>query len=204
MRLEKAILLASFVKVLHMNNTVMVRLGKKENLMDERYNILTESVCKSIFPISIICSNEQIIGYYKTGEYRRISDYNELTAESILTFIEIFLLAIEECNQYLIFPDEYVINSNTVYVDRNFKNVKITYVPDRRRLKTSIKLKFFVNELKRITSSSDIMYLNMLEELLGTDSISYLKIRYFVTKLRHEARRKNSDLCDERYSWLQG
>ena len=204
MHVGKVILLASYVKVLHMNNTVMVRLGKEENMINEKYNVLTESVCKSIFPISIICENERIIGYYKTGEYKRISEYSNLTAESILTFIEKFLLAIEECNQYLIFVDEYVINSNTVYVDKDFNNVKITYIPDIRRLKESIKLKFFVKELKRITTSSGIIYLDMLEELLEIEGISYLKIRHFAAKLRHEARRKNSDLCDERYSWLQG
>lgn len=72
-----------------------------------------------------------MIGYYSTSGYIRLSDLHELTVSGILTVAEETVAAIQECGQYLIFPEEYVINTDTVYIREDFKQIKFTYIPDR-------------------------------------------------------------------------
>ena len=62
--------------------------------------------CKGIFPVSIVEDEDGIKGFYKTFGYKKISCLGEVGAAGILKLLEKTMDAVEECGQYLIFPEE--------------------------------------------------------------------------------------------------
>ena len=96
-----------------MLNKVMIKFKEEQLGYEEKMDLLTEGICKGIFPISIIKNQEGITGFYYTSGYKRISDCGLLGADKILTVVEKTISAMEECNQYLIFPEEFIMDMNT-------------------------------------------------------------------------------------------
>lgn len=152
----------------------------------EKMDILTDGGCKGIFPISIIKEAQQVRGFYVTSGYKRLSEFNNLSAEKILTVVEKTVSAMEECNQYLIFPEEFIITLDTAYIKNNFERIKFTYVPDKSKSGVSKKLSGFVSQLKNITTESGRLYLDMLEQLFSTENLSTLKIKALIAQLKRE------------------
>lgn len=165
---------------------VLVRMKEEDLLYEEKLEILSGNVCKSIFPISIIKERDNISGYYDTSGFRKLSSFQELSAENTLTVLELLANAMEECKDYLIFPEEYILNLDTVYIDRYFSTVKFTYIPDARKVSVKKKILYFICELKKIASENGRMYLEILYQLFDTDNIYALKIKLFISELKRE------------------
>lgn len=71
-----------------MLNKVMIKFKEEQLGYEEKMDLLTEGICKGIFPISIIKNQEGITGFYFTSGYKRISDCGLLGADKILTVVE--------------------------------------------------------------------------------------------------------------------
>ena len=97
----------------------------------------------------------------------------------------------EECNQYLIFPEEFIMDMNTVYIKEDFENIKFTYVPDKNKTGAKKKLATFINDLKRSTTENGRLYLDMLVQMFDTENLSVMKNKsvYLSTQKRGEALR---------------
>lgn len=172
-----------------MNNKVIVRLMEDELMYEEKTRILTENICKTIFPISILHRDNLITGYYNTSGYKKLSSCNQLTAAILLEIIEKIILAIEECCQYLIFPEEYVINTNTIYVDERYETIKITYIADKNYENVKNKFHRLLNSMKELTTEDGRTYLDMLMEISSVENVSYRKLRLLVSNLSQEAKK---------------
>ena len=155
----------------------------------EKIQLLTENVCKNIFPISLLHRDNLITGYYNTSGYKRLSSCNQLTAVRLLEIIEKIILAIEECCQYLIFPEEYIINTNTIYVDEKYESIKFTYIYDKNYENVKNKFCRLLNSLKEITTEDGKIYLDALMEISSVENVSYRKLRLLVSKLSQEAKK---------------
>ncbi len=169
-----------------MYDRVMIKFKEEQLAYKEKMDVLTEGGCKGIFPISIIKDARQITGFYVTAGYKRLSELDNLSAEKILTVVEKTVSAMEECNQYLIFPEEFIITLDTVYIKDNFERIKFTYVPDKSKSGASKKLTGFTAQLKKITTDSGKLYLDMLEQLFATENLSTLKIKALILQLKRE------------------
>ncbi len=90
----------------------------------------------------------------------------------------------EECNQYLIFPEEFIMDMNTVYIKEDFENIKFTYVPDKNRIGAKKKLATFINDLKRSTTENGRLYLDMLVQMFDTENLSVMRIKAFICQLK--------------------
>ena len=163
-------------------------LFKEEDLgYKKKTEVLTGGGCKGILPLSIVRKKGGMIGYYSTSGYIRLSDLHELTVSGILTVAEETVAAIQECGQYLIFPEEYVINTDTVYIREDFKQIKFTYIPDRYSVSGRKKLSAFLEQLKDMTTENGRMYLDMLSQLSDTENLSLMKMKAFISRLKREA-----------------
>lgn len=172
-----------------MNNRVIVRFSGEELMYEEKMELLTGEVCNAIFPISIMHKGSITTGYYKTSGYRRLSLCDNLTAESVLNIAVRIIEAMEECCQYLIFPEEYVINSNTVYLDERYSKIKFTYIPDIDKLSFAKKFEGILMEMKALTTEEGSLYLDMLIELSGVENLSFLKLKALITRLLRQVHR---------------
>lgn len=178
---DEDILLAWYVRVLHMDK-IMIRLKESECLYEEKLEILKRGRCNSIFPLSIVHFGSNITGYYKISGYRKLGDYRELTAKSLFMAIEKIFQAIDECTQFLIFPEEFVINVNTIYIDERFTLVKIIYIPDDK-CKYKNKIKMLLRDLSKITTDEGRSYLERFEKVIEEKNLSYLEAKHVISKV---------------------
>lgn len=169
-----------------MNNKIIVRFTEEQLMYEEKLNILTGATCKSIFPVSIIHKDKLITGYYCTSGYKRLSACSELTAECILSLMEKIITATEDCCQYLIFPEEYVINTNTTYVDFRYSSIKFTYVPDKDKISFTKKFKLLLKDLREITTDEGRLYLDMFSQLCDVENLSFSKVKLFIYKINQK------------------
>ena len=144
---------------------IVVRMKESDYLYEEKLDIIKGGICPSIFQFSIMRSDSVIMGYYKTSGYRKLGDYSELTAKSIFIALEKVFQAIEECIQFLIFPEEFALNINTIYIDERFTHVKFLYIPDDR-CKYKKRMEILLAELSSITTEEGNVYLDMLSKII--------------------------------------
>ncbi len=170
-----------------MFDKVMIKFKQENIVYEEKMELLTEGICKGIFPISLIRTREGITGVYSTSGYIRISDCTQLGAGKILTIIEKTVMAMEECSRYMIFPEEFLIDTNTVYVKKDYDDIKFTYVPDKNNVGAAKKLFRFADELKRLATDNGRLYLDMLKDMMSAENIDPMRVRGFVSVLRKEA-----------------
>lgn len=169
----------------------MIIIDEERLGFEEKLETLLNGGCKGIFPISIIKDDEGLKGFYYTTGYSPLAVLEDVTALQVLTLLEKTMEAIEECRQYLIFPDEFVISTETVYASKDLQNVKFTYIPEESDESIGKKLKAFIGELKRITTENGILYLNMMEEIITMESLSLRGIKKLITQLKREI-----NICD--------
>jgi len=174
-----------------MVNEQIVRFDREKICFESKLDFLVSGGCKGIFPVSIIEDEEGIRGFYKTFGYKKLSCLENIGAAEILTLLEKTVDAVEECEQYLIFPEEFIISTETAYVDSRFQRIKFTYIPSRREESRNIKLLNFIGELKKLTTDNGRLYLNMAEELFSVENLSRGKIKALFLRLREEIK-----LCD--------
>ena len=161
---------------------IVVRLKSSEYLYDEKIEILKEGMCSSIFSISIIRQDSAITGYCNTSGYRRLGTYSELTAKALFIALEKIFEAIQQCTQFLIFPEEMVLNIDNIYIDERFSRVKFVYRQDYK-CKYEKKLKILLAELNNITTEEGRLYLDIFrKEVLGRN-LSYLKTKYVISQI---------------------
>lgn len=172
-------------KVLRMNNKIIVRF-MDNSIYEEQRSLLLDGKCKSIFTLTMLHRDEGVTGYYETSGYMRISELKNLTAKTALLIAEKIIMAIEECYQYLFFPEEYVINSNTVYVDFDYNTVRIVYIPDSRKENLMSKYLEILRSLKAATVENDQIYLDMLIDKVSIGRISINKTKLLISKIMQE------------------
>lgn len=172
-----------------MKNKIVVRFKCNGSMYQEKIDVLLSGNCKSIFPVNLMNKNEGIIGYYDTLGYKSISKFTDLTAKSALVIAEKVILAMEDCYQYLFFPDEYVLNTNTTFIDHNYNTVKLIYIPDIRSENLSKKYQGFLRNLKEITNENGKKYLDKLIGDCSSESVSINKIKLLNSRLIDEVER---------------
>ncbi len=153
---------------------------------EDKLDVLSNNVCKSILPLSITRNSDIVNVYYDISGYKCLAKYNEISAENILTVLENTVKAIEECSRYLFFPEEFVINLDTTYIDIRFMKVKFTYVPDKDDISLAKKLAYFTNELRKITTDNGKVFLEMLSHIFSTENVSMQKLKLLIVKLKRE------------------
>ena len=77
---EKDTYHAKYVEVLQMLNKVMIKFKEEQLGYEEKMDLLTEGICKGIFPISIIKESGGDYGFYYTSGYK--SDFRLRSALS--------------------------------------------------------------------------------------------------------------------------
>lgn len=169
-----------------MFDKVMIKFKEEQLRYEEKMDVLTDGVCKGIFPISIIKKGNELTGFYSTSGYMRVAECRGLEADKVLSVVEKTISAMEECNQYLIFPEEFVLDINTVYVKEDFEDIKFTYVPDKNKIKAQKKLNRFIRDLRALTTDNGRLYLDMLGQMSATENLSIMKMKTFVFQLERE------------------
>ena len=165
---------------------MQVRFRKEDLGYEKKANLLTGGGCASLLPLSIVRMGEEARGYYSAGDYTRLGRCGELDAAGIMTVAWGVICALEDCEQYLIFPEEFVLDLNTVFVSPRLDKVKFAYVPDRHQRSARMKLPALFRDMRTVTTENGGLYLDMLVQLLDGGDLSLKKVEAFILRLRRE------------------
>lgn len=188
MQSVKDILRALYAEENMMNNLVTVNFNQGVLDFPERKEILLMGRCRAIMPLNMVGEGSAAFGIYNTSGYRRISSGDIFTAWEVIQIAEKTLECIEICRDYLIFPDEYVLSADTVYVSPDLKEIKLVYIPDDRTCGENTVVSAFVYSLKKYTTDNGRTYLDTLGKLLESQNLKYSRVIGFAEELKREIR----------------
>ena len=132
--------------------------------------ILLQGGCSMILPFSLVQGKDFCFGVYHTEGYLPLRLVEKLNAAQVLTLAEKILRLIDTCRDHLLFPEEYVLNSDTLYVCRDFSEVKLLYRPagEKNRTRSDLRdLQELLQELKPITTGNGRHFLRLLQEMMA-------------------------------------
>ena len=167
-------------------NKVSIRLKNGTVDYTQKTEVLLAGSCDAFFPMSIIRDKKTTRGIFDTSGFRKLSDLEGLSASQVLSLAEDVLLLIEKCEDYLFFPEEYILSAETVYINEESKQLKITYIPNERNLNFSKSLACFFHQLKSATTENGRVYLDTLGALLSCEKLCTERVIGFIEKLKQE------------------
>ena len=169
-----------------MNNLVNVNWDSNVLEFPGRREILLTGKCKGILPVNMISGGSLQRGIYNIAGYRKISSLDKLDSWQVLHIVEKVLECIEICRDYLIFPDEYVVSAETLYVCEDMSDVKLLYIPSEKNCSEDMHILMFIYSLRRRTTENGKTYLDTLGKMLECSNIRLPKVMAFIRELKHE------------------
>lgn len=169
-----------------MNKVVRVNFKDGTALFPWKQDILLSGKCRGVLPLGIVRSKESISGFYSTEGYIRLSSLHDIKAGDILTIAERVLECAEICRDALIFPGEYVLSADTVYISDDLTEARIAYIPEGRSMSEEGAISLFIYSLKKHTTENGRIYLETLGSMLEIKGLKLYKVIGFIEELREE------------------
>lgn len=93
-------------------------------------NVLALDTSGYFMPMSFVgFENKEYVTYDCSG-YIPVSRWNMMHTELMLEIIERVILILSHSGEYLILPERITLNENTVFYNRENREVKIAYIPN--------------------------------------------------------------------------
>ena len=169
-----------------MSNVLIVNLDEKRFAYRKKYETVISGICPAILPLNIVKSGDCIRGIYRTEGFVRLSSLSDISAARILTAAERIIECTEICRDYLLFPEEYVLTADTVYISEDFRTVKLAYIPVKPHCSEKKAIAGLIRSLKRITTENGRMYLETLGTMLECSNLKVSKVTGFIEHLKQE------------------
>jgi len=118
----------------------------KELIPDYIIDIISMNYNKCFLRTSVIENNEELEMVYHTDGYSKI-DYSKCTLKDALRIISKLIIYEELSENHLIFPEDYLINGDMIYIKNDTNEIKLIYYPDSDNNTLYIKLKELIEEI---------------------------------------------------------
>lgn len=169
-----------------MSRMVRVRISDSELFFPWKKDVLLSGSCSGVLPFGIIDAVSEETGFYNTEGFTRLSDSPELKAGDILTAAERILECVEICKDALIFPGEYILSPDTVYVTPDLRQARIAYIPVERYVSEEGALSSLIYTMKELTTENGRTYLETLGAMLECSNLRLRKVIGFIEELKEE------------------
>lgn len=171
-----------------MNKVVKVNFNESRTFFPWKRDVLLSGGCMGVLPLGMTVCKGNENGFYSTEGYIRVSSLENVRAGDILLIMERVLECVEICRDVLIFPGEYVLSPETVYVTEDFREARIAYIPEDRYISEEGALSCFIYSLKKHTTENGRTYLDTLGFMTETKGLKLYSIMSFIEELREEIR----------------
>ena len=112
-----------------MYETVSIELNRNGMGFYQRREILLEGRCPSFLPLSIASGRDCKRALVRTGGYIKLSLLNNACTSTCIDLLILVLYRIEIAKDYMIYPEEYLINPDTIYVSEDLSDVRFAFAP---------------------------------------------------------------------------
>ena len=147
--------------------------------------ILLNNKCEGILPFSRLRDGEINIGVYNCEGYMPLRELSNVSGLIALRILELLINTVEQLKDYLFYPDEYIISTDTIFINRDYTNLKFMYIPYKLRLSERRYYKNMVFYLEKVTTEIGREYLE--KALVYMDSNpKYVHLIAYIRNLKSE------------------
>lgn len=159
-----------------------------ENHKLENYimDMLTLKTCKLFLPAAFIKTEESVIASYQTEGCCRLSGLREIDTEDILSIVLSLLLGIDDAQRHYIFPNEYEINEESIFVQKGLHQAKVVFIPEKKDIPLADKIAVLLEELKETAHEEGKEYLDDAITFIRQDTYGSKAVIHHLEKLRKE------------------
>ena len=155
--------------------------------IEEQLNMGT---LKGFLPVSFIQTDRGCVGVYQMEKYVRAKSMPDTTIDILLHVIDRLLHLMEKMERNYVFPEDYLLTEETVYVDFENKEVRLIYMENQDKLSGKTQLCYLLAQWEDIASAEGAGYLRGLRSYLEEHQVGYRSAIHHVETLRHEV-----DVC---------
>ncbi len=163
---------------------------QKYKLENYIMDMLTLETCKIFLPAAFIQTEEEVIASYRTEGFCNLSTLKEIETEDLLSVVLSLLEGIDDAQRHYIFPNEYVVNDESVYVQKDLHQAKLIFIPEKEDIALNDKIVALLENLKEKGTEDGKEYME--------DAIAFVRQNTFGGRavIRHlEKLRKEVFLC---------
>ena len=168
-----------------MNNQVLMNV----NCEKAGYRLEASRMCPAVLPASSVKRGDSEAGtvliYDKEG-FVKLSSLSNLNAADILTVAEKTLECTEICRDWLLFPEEYVLTADTVYISEDMTTVRLAWTMPQQICSEKAAVSYFIYSLKTLTTTNGKTYLDTLGQMLECRNLRFSRVTAFINQLRQE------------------
>ena len=171
-----------------MSRVIRVRLTESRSFFPWKKEVLLSGSCRGVLPMGIIEKEDSIWGLYSTEGFVRMSDLTGLTAGDILKVVERTLECVEACRDCLIFPGEYALSTDTIYLTEDLSEARIVYIPTEQYVSEEGAISSLIYAMKGLTTENGRTYLDTLGTMLECTNLKLRRVIGFIEELKQEIR----------------
>ena len=203
-------------------NKILINMRDEEARYPHKVAMVMGGECEQFFPMSLIKKRKQIkknvrnsrgtitlkkinidtvFGVVDTSGYVRLANLDrKFCVQEALGLIEDVVMLMKRAEDYLLFPEDYILTTNNVYLkhreDHEPRKVKVAFIPaNRERGRTggwNETFGYFIHELRKLCSPDGQFYINRLSEEVYSKDRKYRGMGYaglinLINKLKAEA-----------------
>lgn len=156
-------------------------------MADYVYDILSMNVCDTFFGGSFVKEEQNTYGYFDTHGYRQLATIKSLKADEYFDMLSKLLILLGNARRCYINPDKMVVNEKTIYVGKNFSDIKLVPVFDFVSEEGEIIQEFMKWAYNKVRDK-DKKFVRASMKYATKDKYSDREINSKVAKLGREAR----------------
>ena len=159
-----------------------------KNLKPYEEKVIASGLCDFSLPAAFVTVNDEKQAIYDSSGYTRLDEMEFENIDEMLELLEKAMANLKKAGEFLIDPNQIVLNDKTVFLDRKRRDVKFAYIPSRvqRPMQNVIEL---TNYLEHIAQP---MYKQVLGNLSNSIRAGHLSLKESASRtsvVRRELRR---------------
>ena len=167
-------------------NELMTVSFRKEICNLRKRNMIISGKCSALLPANIVGSTEYYRIIYNTSGYRKLSYYREIGAFDILDIAGKILACIDYLKDYLIFPEEYLLTPDFIFISEEFRKLRIAYAPTQKESSETAAISYCIFSLRKIADRSGKMYLETLGNILESGNFKLSGVLSSIDEMKRE------------------
>ena len=141
---------------------------------------------EGFFPVSFIQNKGGSTGIYRIDPYVTMQSAADSAIDVLLQVFLDLLALLEKMEYNYVFPEDYRIDEETVYIDPKQKKVRLLYLENEGRIGAKEQLCRLLEQWESMASTEGIGYLKSLRSYLLNHQIGYRSAIHHVEELHHE------------------
>lgn len=168
-----------------MNGNLEIRYDKHE-LKCYVEDLLSLGVCRLFLPAAFITEERGILASYKADGFKKLAGFSQISTEAVFGIVIALVEGVRDAERHYIFSQDFEISMGNVYVNRQFSQVKMVFLPTEKDVPLEEKLVSLLAALKGVVPDEGAAYLDDAIDFIGKGGFGCQGLLHHLGSLRKE------------------